>query len=77
METIRCGSCNKKLAEAEYTRLAIKCPRCGTHNQMKARSLLPECRRASPGEENGPQQENPSYPYLLPQVKADHRVDGR
>ncbi|MDR1423490.1 MAG: Com family DNA-binding transcriptional regulator [Azoarcus sp.] len=32
MLEIRCGSCNRKLAEAEYIRLAIKCPRCGTLN---------------------------------------------
>ena len=32
MEEIRCSNCNKKLAEAEYTRLAIKCPRCGAMN---------------------------------------------
>ena len=42
METVRCGKCSKKLAEAEYVRLSIKCPRCGTMNQMKAASLKPE-----------------------------------
>ncbi|MES2237613.1 MAG: Com family DNA-binding transcriptional regulator [Pseudomonadota bacterium] len=36
METIRCGNCNRKLAEAEYSRLSIKCPRCGTLNHVKA-----------------------------------------
>lgn len=36
METVRCGACNRKLAEAVFTRLAIKCPRCGTMNQVKA-----------------------------------------
>ncbi|WP_366143628.1 Com family DNA-binding transcriptional regulator [Zoogloea sp.] len=36
METIRCGKCNRKLGEGEYTRLNIKCPRCGTLNQLKA-----------------------------------------
>jgi phage FluMu protein Com len=38
MEVIRCGNCNKKLAEADYIRLSIKCPRCGAINQMKAAS---------------------------------------
>jgi phage FluMu protein Com len=47
MEVIRCGSCNKKLAEADYLRLSIKCPRCRTLNQRKAASLPPERRGAS------------------------------
>ncbi|WP_416242736.1 Com family DNA-binding transcriptional regulator [Azospira sp. APE16] len=47
MEIIRCGSCNKKLAEAEYTRLSIKCPRCGAINQVKAASREPERHGAS------------------------------
>ncbi|WP_244617524.1 Com family DNA-binding transcriptional regulator [Sulfurimicrobium lacus] len=37
---VRCGSCNRKLAEAEYIRLSIKCPRCGAINQMKASEPL-------------------------------------
>lgn len=36
VEEIRCGKCNKKLAEADYRRLAIKCPRCGEMNHLKA-----------------------------------------
>ncbi|WP_459951180.1 Com family DNA-binding transcriptional regulator [Denitratisoma sp. agr-D3] len=48
METIRCGSCNRKLAEADYTRLSIKCPRCGVLNhQVKAESPKPERHGAS------------------------------
>lgn len=47
MEIIRCGACNKKLAEAEYTRLSIKCPRCGAINQVKAASREPERHGAS------------------------------
>ncbi|KAF7600168.1 MAG: hypothetical protein CGU28_04160 [Candidatus Dactylopiibacterium carminicum] len=27
MQTIRCGACHRKLAEADYTALNIKCPR--------------------------------------------------
>lgn len=38
MEVIRCGNCRKKLAEGTYTALAIKCPRCGALNQLRASS---------------------------------------
>ncbi|MDK2124503.1 Com family DNA-binding transcriptional regulator [Parachitinimonas caeni] len=34
--TIRCGACHRKLAEGAYSYLAIKCPRCGVINQLKA-----------------------------------------
>ncbi|MEW5942522.1 MAG: Com family DNA-binding transcriptional regulator [Pseudomonadota bacterium] len=47
MQTIRCGKCNRKLAEAEFKHLAIMCPRCGTLNVVKAASLEPERHRAS------------------------------
>ncbi|MGT2453766.1 Com family DNA-binding transcriptional regulator [Cupriavidus basilensis] len=47
MQDIRCGSCNKKLGAGEYSRLAIKCPRCGTMNVLRAESPAPESRRAS------------------------------
>ena len=40
MEVIRCDNCNKKLAEADYRRLAIKCPRCGAMNNLKATEPL-------------------------------------
>ncbi|MCX7172608.1 MAG: Com family DNA-binding transcriptional regulator [Proteobacteria bacterium] len=63
METIRCGKCNRKLAEAEFTRLAIKCPRCGVLNVVKAMSLSPERHRASirkePTDGNSKQQDAP------------------
>ncbi|MGQ5524817.1 Com family DNA-binding transcriptional regulator [Chitinimonas sp. PSY-7] len=36
MESIRCGSCNRKLGEGTYTLLVIKCPRCKTLNTLKA-----------------------------------------
>lgn len=42
MEVIRCSSCNKKLAEADYRQLSIKCPRCGAINNLKAVEP-PEC----------------------------------
>ncbi|WP_176648841.1 Com family DNA-binding transcriptional regulator [Duganella sp. SG902] len=47
MKEIRCGNCHRKLAEGEYTRLNIKCPRCGTMNQLRTESPEPERRRAS------------------------------
>lgn len=40
MKEIRCSNCNKKLAEAEYRRLTIKCPRCGVMNTLKATEPL-------------------------------------
>jgi phage FluMu protein Com len=36
VEEIRCSSCNKKLAEADYRQLVIKCPRCRAINTLKA-----------------------------------------
>lgn len=47
MDEIRCGNCHRKLGEGEYTRLAIKCPRCGHINQLSALSATPARRRAS------------------------------
>jgi phage FluMu protein Com len=41
MENIRCGSCNRLLAKADFRQIEIKCPRCGTFN-LKAKSLEPE-----------------------------------
>ena len=33
-EEIRCGQCGRLLAKGEAVNLAIKCPRCGTINQI-------------------------------------------
>lgn len=41
MNEIRCGECRRKLGEGEYTRLTIKCPRCGVMNQLSAASATP------------------------------------
>lgn len=46
MQEIRCGSCNRKLGVGEYTRLTIKCPRCGCMNVMKAERLQSAGQRA-------------------------------
>ncbi|MDA8449854.1 Com family DNA-binding transcriptional regulator [Acidovorax sp. GBBC 3332] len=46
MTEIRCGSCRRKLGEGEYTRLAIKCPRCGALNTLRAMSPPPARHRA-------------------------------
>ena len=42
MNEIRCGKCNKKLAEANYIEISIKCPRCGTFNRLSATSTVQE-----------------------------------
>ncbi|WP_413460235.1 Com family DNA-binding transcriptional regulator [Herbaspirillum huttiense] len=47
MEEIRCEQCNKKLAEALYVRLIIKCPRCRTLNQLSAKGAAAERHGAS------------------------------
>jgi len=39
---IRCGACRRKLGEGVYTHLSIKCPRCGTINQLRAVRPSPE-----------------------------------
>ncbi|MEO8119538.1 MAG: Com family DNA-binding transcriptional regulator [Rhodoferax sp.] len=52
MQEIRCGQCQRKLAEAEFVRLSIKCPRCGTLNDVRAMSPQPERLGASFSERN-------------------------
>lgn len=40
LNDFRCGKCNKLLAQVgEYTRIQVKCARCGTLNHLKAASL--------------------------------------
>ncbi|MDR0700939.1 MAG: Com family DNA-binding transcriptional regulator [Azoarcus sp.] len=61
METVRCGNCNKKLAEAENgAQLNIKCPRCGTLNHVTAPSRSSERRGASLPETHHVTRENPA-----------------
>ncbi|WP_449246446.1 Com family DNA-binding transcriptional regulator [Desulfarculus baarsii] len=45
----RCGSCNRLLAKGEALNLAIKCPRCGAINHLRAVSPIVERRRAPKG----------------------------
>ncbi|UBQ43939.1 Com family DNA-binding transcriptional regulator [Comamonas thiooxydans] len=52
MNEIRCGNCRRKLAEGEYVRLAIKCPRCGAFNQLSAQSAPKEPQRGPEAEIN-------------------------
>ncbi|WP_338797886.1 Com family DNA-binding transcriptional regulator [Acidovorax sp. DW039] len=47
MNEIRCGACARKLGEGEYTRLVIKCPRCGAINTLRAESP-PSARQGAP-----------------------------
>ncbi|MTJ83801.1 MAG: Com family DNA-binding transcriptional regulator [Telmatospirillum sp.] len=36
MESIRCGSCGRKIAEGDFFgTVSIKCPRCGTINELR------------------------------------------
>lgn len=47
MEDIRCGGCHRLLAKAaDFRRLQIKCPRCGTVNDMRTGSSEPERQEA-------------------------------
>ncbi|MFZ6747416.1 Com family DNA-binding transcriptional regulator [Undibacterium sp. Ren11W] len=59
MQDIRCGNCHKKLAEGEYRRLNIKCPRCSTINQLSAVSTYPERPGASIEVSNNDQSHHP------------------
>ncbi|WP_460032470.1 Com family DNA-binding transcriptional regulator [Megalodesulfovibrio paquesii] len=49
MDQIRCGQCNKLLAKGEALNLAIKCPRCGAMNHVRAASPRQEAREAPTG----------------------------
>jgi phage FluMu protein Com len=49
MVEIRCAACSKLLARADYNRVQIKCPRCGTYNDLRARATSTQ----------GPQPERP------------------
>ena len=40
MEEIRCGVCSPKLGEGVFTRLVIKCPRCGAINLLRIEENL-------------------------------------
>ncbi|WP_284427546.1 Com family DNA-binding transcriptional regulator [Acidovorax sp. SUPP1855] len=51
MIEIRCGACRRKLGEGEYTVLAIKCPRCGAMNHLRAASP-PSERQGAPNDES-------------------------
>ncbi|KAF3999074.1 Com family DNA-binding transcriptional regulator [Glaciimonas immobilis] len=46
MQDIRCGNCQKKLGSGIYLHLSIKCPRCGTLNDLRATSSESERQRA-------------------------------
>lgn len=52
MQEIRCGNCRRKLGEGEYSRLSIKCPRCGAFNQLSAQSASQESHRGPEAEIN-------------------------
>lgn len=45
MTEIRCASCNRKLADADYQRLSIKRPRCGCLNSFTEGQRAPSPER--------------------------------
>ncbi|KAF7600633.1 MAG: Com family DNA-binding transcriptional regulator [Candidatus Dactylopiibacterium carminicum] len=47
MQVVRCAGCGRKLAQAVYSALNIKCPRCGAINLLRAASPEPERHGAS------------------------------
>ncbi|MGE8614039.1 MAG: Com family DNA-binding transcriptional regulator [Achromobacter veterisilvae] len=55
MKEVRCGNCRRKLAEGVYIVLAIKCPRCGHMNNLKAVEP-PSATRAHSGGQHGNQE---------------------
>jgi phage FluMu protein Com len=59
MQEIRCGNCRRKLAEGVYVVLAIKCPRCGAINNLKANEP-PSAESAHHGGHHGNQAGNPA-----------------
>ncbi|MXR38011.1 Com family DNA-binding transcriptional regulator [Craterilacuibacter sinensis] len=60
MQDIRCGQCNRKLAEGQIITIKIKCPRCHTLNSLSATRAEPERHRASPPRANHEQQSHHS-----------------
>lgn len=53
MQEIRCGGCGRKLAVGVFTRLQIKCPRCGLMNDMRAISSPQPERPGAPQTKGG------------------------
>lgn len=45
MKEIRCAQCARKLAEGEFVRMVIKCPRCGAMNFLKVTEPLTSAAR--------------------------------
>ncbi|WP_072242817.1 MULTISPECIES: Com family DNA-binding transcriptional regulator [Gulbenkiania] len=73
MQDIRCGHCQRKLAEGRYIEITIKCPRCGTMNSLRAASPTPERRRApTPGENHGRQSDHPLAGRKAPPGRQAH-----
>lgn len=71
MQEIRCGQCQRKLAEASYVRLIIKCPRCRAINDLRAERPTPERHRASSTGENDDARKKPiGMAGQLDQVKG-------
>lgn len=63
LKECRCGKCNKLLARVgEFSRIQIKCPRCGTLNHVKTMSLANAPSSLLPSLENRDDSANPIHP---------------
>lgn len=64
MENVHCGSCRRKLGEADFVGLiVIKCPRCGALNNIqRAARPQPERQRASEREQPSCKVQEPTFP---------------
>ncbi|WP_082493154.1 MULTISPECIES: Com family DNA-binding transcriptional regulator [unclassified Acidovorax] len=73
MEEIRCGHCARKLAEAAFVEIAIKCPRCGTMNHLRAVSPTPERQRVPPPMKDHEQHSLGHTGHTTPRMPPDRR----
>ncbi|MBU1350619.1 MAG: Com family DNA-binding transcriptional regulator [Gammaproteobacteria bacterium] len=78
MNEVRCGSCHRLLARAVFQCLEIKCPRCGTLNNVRAASPQPERLGASNKTDHDSKQRNRSTNHpSLPPDRQRHHLPGR
>ncbi|MBN3005587.1 Com family DNA-binding transcriptional regulator [Chromobacterium alkanivorans] len=70
MQDIRCGHCQRKLAEGRYIEITIKCPRCRAYNTLKA-AEPPTANAASVKQGK---QHATAVQRRLPQTPADSRA---
>jgi phage FluMu protein Com len=51
MNEIRCPACKRLLAEAEFSELRIKCPRCKAFTHLRAKSPRQNARERQEGDD--------------------------